>query len=346
MSTSPGSTILDYQSASIDALTVLINPTRFYRLQSLTSSTGGRENPVGMVIDLHDPTGLAGINNPDKGRKVIQWSSHGSLLFGSDGHNQEWWFIPSGQRNNKPVYKIFNNGFLNFLTDNNSGAPICKNSNGSDNQLWELIPSAFDQCFTIRNFLTQRVLEVPGNNTEGSQLLMSAMSATGNNSNQFFRFLAQPPQVFNHDIRSDTWARLSPSYATDKAMDLSAGSAANGTNIQLWQYMPGNYNQQWQIQKEDRFFTIRSRSPGKAAEISAFSLSNAGNVVSWDYWGGKNQQYIVIEAAREDGKFILFNINSGKCIEAAGWGRENGTNVQQWDFLNGSNQKWEIRVAR
>jgi len=341
--------IVDYNSADLATLENLINPTSSYRLQSVTNWTGDKDLKAGMVIDVDDPTGFAAINNSNKGRRVIQWSNHGSLAFGSDGHNQEWWFIPSGQRNNKPVYRLFNNGFLNFLTDNNSSSPVNENGNGSNNQLWELITSDMAGCFFLRNLATQRCVQVPTDMNEGSSLLMANMNtdnAEGRNNNQKFRLLRQPVPAFGDNITQDSWVKLAPSYATDKVMDLTAGNAANGSNIQIWQWMTGNNNQQWQIRNEGNYYTLKGRAvSNKCVEVYGFSQANAGNVVNWDCLAGKNQQWIVIECVRERGKYVLFNRNSGKCLEVAGWGRDNGSNVQQWEFVNGTNQKWEIRKA-
>jgi cathepsin L len=331
----------DYNTSSASVLELLINPSTFYRLQSVKNWTGDAVLRAGMVIDLNDPV----IGNPDKGRKVLQWSSHGQIALGSDGHNQEWWFIPSGQRNNKPVYKIFNNGFNNFLTDNNSGSPICENGTGNTNQLWELIPSGETNCFFIRNVATTKCVQVPGNMNEGSALVMATMNmdnTEGRNDDQKFRLLREPAPILNNNITAADWVKLVPHHAGDKALDLSAGSTNDVTQVQIWQWINGNPNQLWQLTRDGQFYSIRSRASNKCMEVYGFSADNGGNVVSWSCLSGRNQQWIVIECMRDRGKYVLFNRNSGKCLDVSGAGRTDGTHVHQWDFVNANNQKWRI----
>jgi hypothetical protein len=300
-----------------------------------------------MVIDLDDPTGLAAVGNSNKGRRVIQWSSHQELAFGSDGHNQEWWFIPSGEVNNKPVYKIFNNGFLNFLTDNNSGSPICENGNGTNNQLWELIPANCSNCFFIRNVASRRCIEAPADRNEGTTFMMRNMltdNTDGMNDHQKFRLLRQADPVFS-SFSPGEWIRVSPQHENSQALDLAGGNNADGTNVQTWQWINGNANQYWKAERNSNYFSMKSRAADKCLEIFSFSRDNGGNAVSWSCWGGKNQQWLIIECSRDRGKYILFNRNSGKCLDVSGMARTNGTNFQQWEFVNSNNQKWKIERA-
>ena len=332
---------IDYNTAELSALENLINPSIFYRLQSITNWTGDAALKPGMLIDLDDPV----IGNPNKGRRVIQWSSHGSIVGGSDGYNQEWWFIPSGQRSNKPVYRIFNNAFNNFLTAHSSGFPICETGTGSANQLWEMIPADWGNCFFIKNVGTGQCVQVPTSMDEGQSLLMAPMNTTneaGLNNRQKFRLLPQPARLWNNPISATDWVKLVPHHAPDKALDLAGGNTADGTQVQTWQWVNGNHNQYWQLTAAERGYNIRSRAANKCAEVYGFSTDNGGNTVSWSCWGGKNQQWLIIECMRNRGKFIIFNRNSGKCLDVFSAGRDNGTKVHQWEFIGAENQKWRI----
>jgi C1A family cysteine protease len=292
------------------------------------------------VLDCDDPVGLAAVNNSNKGRRMIQWDSHNrETLVSSDGYNQEWFFIQSGKRGEKPVYKIFNNGFTNFLTDNGSGKPVCENGSGTDNQLWFVMPQGNKSLVKIKNVATGKFVEVPaGNNGNGAEILM-ANASTG--TNQLFDLNIT---AYNPNIPLEKYFVI-PKHSSNTALDITAGNTNNGTRMQLWQKINNNGNQTWKLTFDggSRYFRFHPAvADGRCLEVLNISMDNGAGAGIWDCWEGLNQDWLIIRIAREDDKFIIFNRNSGKCLDAAAWGRNNGTAVQQWDFVNGDNQRWKL----
>lgn len=148
----PPSTV-NFETATFRVLDSLYAYANKYRIASRQSLK---------VLDCDDPTWFDGINNPNKGRRMLQWDSHiQETATSSDGFNQDWLFLFAGNRNEKPVYKIFNAGFINFLTDNNSGKPVCENGSGLDNQLWYIMPQGNRSVVKIKNVATNKYIQVP-----------------------------------------------------------------------------------------------------------------------------------------------------------------------------------------
>jgi len=283
------------------------------------------------VFDCDDPP----FGSADKGHKMQQWSNHGQIFAGSDGHGQEWFFIEAGRRREKPVYKIFNNGFTNFLQANASN-PRCENGNGGDNQLWYIMPQTSRGVVKIKNVETNKFLQMPAGDNDGALIEMANESSS---TSQLFDLNITS---YNPGIADDLY-KLMPKHHDNSALDLTAGNMNNGTGLQIWDKVGGNPNQSFRFVASGYYFKIHpGKNEGKAMEVLSFSTNNGGRVGIWDNTEGMNQDWLIIRMARESDKFILFNRNSGKCLDVSGVGTANGTVVHQWDFVNGDNQKWKI----
>jgi Papain family cysteine protease/Ricin-type beta-trefoil lectin domain-like len=303
---------------------------RFSRMQSVQSN---------LTVDVHDPV----FDDGQKGRRVQQWSSHAQIPLGSDGHNQEWIFLPCGKVNEKPIYRLLNYGFTKYLTDN-GGTALTENANSLGNQTWFIENSPTTGVYYIKNAYSQKYLQVPaGNNAEGSIITLG--NFTGGN-NQKFSISSIGTEAYLGD-KENTEIYILPSHATHMALDLPGGNYTDNTQLQIWQRMDGNKNQafritwNWTVQA----YSIASlQRPGnKNLEIYGFSRDNGGRAVIWENVEGENQFWYIIPVVREGGRFLIINKLSGKSLDVSGVGTANGTPIVQWDYVNGGNQKWEFR---
>lgn len=308
---------------------------RFYRIQN-------EQN--GLVVEVDDPV----IGSADKGMKVQQWTSHGPIPLGSDGHNQEWYFLPAGRIGDLPTFRILNNGFMKFLTDNGSVSPSTEAGNGSANQVWCLEPVSFSPLkVRIKNVQTNKYIELPnGDQHEGTRYNMAALT---DQSNQ--HFLVSAVWAPGIDLGRYTGNLfLLPAHQTGMALDRAGGSLNNGNPVQLYTKMLNNGNQLWNINYDaslNAYFIQPSGAMNKTIEVFSFSNANGGGTGIWDKWTGENtnQRWIILPIVRKPGRFAIFNWNSGKCLDVAGAGRTNGTRVQQYDFAEADNQEWVIEKA-
>jgi C1A family cysteine protease len=301
------------------------------RLQSIQSN---------LTVDVEDPV----IGSADKGRKVQQWSSHTQIILGSDGHNQEWWFLPCGKVDEKPLYRILNNGFTKYLTDN-AGIALTENANSSNNQLWFIENSTQAGIYYVKNYFSGKYLQLPLNNRSEGAIVSLGVYTGGDN--QKFRIASLRTNAFLGD-KENTDIFIVPSHATNLALDLPDGNYSDNVQLQVWQQNNGNRNQAFDIRWDNdaRAYTIfsRQRPDGtKNIEMYGFSKDNGGRAVIWEKLNGENQFWYILPVVRESNRFLIINKLSGKSLDVSGVGTANGTLIQQWDFVNGGNQKWEFR---
>lgn len=302
---------------------------RTSRLQSVQSN---------LTVEVDDP-----VIGAEKGRKVQQWSAHAQIPLGSDGHNQEWYFMPCGKADEKPLYRILNNGFTKYLTDN-AGIALSENENGTNNQVWCIENSPVAGIYYFKNYLSGKYLQLPvGNRSEGA--IVSLGTFTGAD-NQKFRVNSVYPGAYLGD-KEDVDIFIVPSHATNMALDLPGGNYSDNTQLQIYQQMNGNRNQafriQWNADAQAYRICSRQRAGNKVLDMYGFSKDNGGRAVIWENVNGENQLWYIIPVIREGGRFMIINKLSGKSLDVAGVGNANGTLIQQWDYVNNGNQKWEFR---
>lgn len=296
------------------------------------------------VMEVDDP-----VTGPEKGKRVQQWSGHGQLAFGTDGNNQEWFFILSGKMNDKPVFRILNNGFMKFLTDNGLGNPVAEFGNGNNNQLWYIeIVSNSPTKIMLKNVASLKFIEITaGNNQDGVAYRMAERT---NNANQQFITSALSISRYQFTLKFPGDVYFLPAHATDKALERPGGNLYNGTELQIWTKMSGNGNQLWKIEHDanmNAYFIKPSNNTGKTIEVLSFAKENGGKAGIWDKWEGDNynQRWMILPVVRKSDRYVIINMNSGKFLDVSGAGRTNGTKVHQWEYVNADNQEWLIQKA-
>lgn len=121
-------------------------------------------------------------------------------------------------------------------------------------------------------------------------------------------------------------------------LDVTAHSADNGTNIELYQSNKKTAQKFMFMENEDGSYTIRTHVSGgtSCVEIVNGLITEGANVQEWELNGASCQDWY-LENATEPGEVMdtskvynLLNMNSNLYMEVAGAKKENGANVQQW----------------
>jgi hypothetical protein len=112
-----------------------------------------------------------------------------------------------------------------------------------------------------------------------------------------------------------------------KCVDVSGGSTADGTKIQLWTCTNG-VNQQWTVNGD----TLRAF--GKCMTVAGGSTANGAQVQLSTCNGSGAQNW----TAGANGSLV--NPQSNKCLDANGGSTANGTQLIIWTCHGGTNQRW------
>lgn len=128
-----------------------------------------------------------------------------------------------------------------------------------------------------------------------------------------------------------------------KALDVSGGGTADGTNVQQWGY--GGYaNQKWTLTYlGNGQYQVLGLASGKALDVYKKSTANGANIDIWTWNGGTNQKWIVTPTG--SGYFKLTSVRSGKVANVDGGSTADGANVNQYQANGGANQQWSISIA-
>ncbi|MDG6101394.1 RICIN domain-containing protein [Dactylosporangium aurantiacum] len=110
------------------------------------------------------------------------------------------------------------------------------------------------------------------------------------------------------------------------------GSAANGTQVQLWD-CSGGTNQRWTYTSGKQL----TMSGTRCLDASGAGTTNGTQVIVWDCHGAANQQWNV------NSNGTITNVQSGLCLDANGAATANGTKLILWSCNGGTNQRWSLR---
>jgi hypothetical protein len=126
--------------------------------------------------------------------------------------------------------------------------------------------------------------------------------------------------------------------ASDKALDVAAGSAAAGANIQQWDYA-GQPNQVFRVIDLGRGeVAIIAEHSGLAMTVTG--AHNGANIVQREWRNSPFQRWRLQNIGGN--YYRIVNAGSGKSLDVAGRSRFNGANVQQWNYAAQQNQEWRF----
>lgn len=214
--------------------------------------------------------------------------------------------------------------------------------NGSAAQKWSV---TFDDngYATIKNVGSGKVLDAQyGNSNSGTNVWQYA----GSDSNK-----AQKWRITAND---DGTVSIISALSSTSAIDVSNGSSANGSNVQLWS-SNGSQAQRFtfvatspkvssggQADIADGYYTFTTATNLKhKLDVQAWSKSDGARIQLWDSTDGENQTFKIQK--QDDGFYSITSVWSGKSLDVDSGCVIPGTKIQQWAFSgDNGNQKWAI----
>ena len=128
------------------------------------------------------------------------------------------------------------------------------------------------------------------------------------------------------------------SVATNKCIDISGSSTADGAKVQEWD-CNGTNAQKFHISPTDSgYWKIINVNSQKGLDIKDVSTAANAVVQQWTYSGGTNQQFQFI--ARGSNQFSFHPRHTGMAVDLY-WGTaDNGTIIVQYPYGGTTNQLW------
>lgn len=116
----------------------------------------------------------------------------------------------------------------------------------------------------------------------------------------------------------------------NRYLDIPAdGISANGTQLQIWDYAPGNQNQIFQLTDTGRGWRITSLQSSKVIEVRDSSHDDYAQVAQWDKHDSACARWDIVK--NSDGSVSFKNRESGKYLNVCGGDNAgNGTKIIQY----------------
>lgn len=233
-----------------------------------------------------------------------------------------------------------------------AGAPVqAYASNGTLAQRWRiaLVPGA-ENTYTIQNLGSAKFLtadsagtvsqRAASGTTAGAAAGTSAATDTGAAAGATAASPAQQwtPVITAHGIAFESVAH------PGRVLDLTAGSTANGTRLQLWQANDSPAQAFALASTTDTLpngtYTLTVANTNLAIDVANASYASGANVQVFQSNNSGAQKWNVAHNA--DGTYTIVNAASGKALDVAGGSAYSGANVQQYQPNGSAAQRWNI----
>jgi hypothetical protein len=130
------------------------------------------------------------------------------------------------------------------------------------------------------------------------------------------------------------------SKASDKVLDVSGCSTADGANVHQWMWLGGNC-QRWSVEPTSGgYFRLVAQHSGKVLDVSGCSTAAGANIHQWPWLGGDCQQFLIEPAG--NGYYRMVARHSGLVVDVDNCSTANGANVKQWTWWGGDCQLWRF----
>jgi hypothetical protein len=137
-----------------------------------------------------------------------------------------------------------------------------------------------------------------------------------------------------------------------RVLDVTNGSTANGTPVQLWQLTSGNTEnfQQWGVRARGlngNGYEIYNWGSGKCLDRrSDVAIGNGNPVQMWqcnsqDVPARDNQLWYPVKIGNSNWVELTNGVD-GRCLDVTNFSNSNGARLQVWDCLGNWNQRWNI----
>lgn len=230
-------------------------------------------------------------------------------------------------------------------------------SNGTLAQRWRiaLVPGA-ENTYTIQNLGSAKFLTADSAGTvsqraasgsaTGSAAGTSAATGTGAATGAGAAAgatAANPAQQWTPVITAHGIVFESVAHP-GRALDLTAGSTANGTRLQLWQANNSPAQAFSLASTTDALpngtYTLTVANTNLAIDVANASYASGANVQVFQSNNSGAQKWNVTRNA--DGTYTIVNAASGKALDVAGGSAYSGANVQQYQPNGSAAQRWII----
>ena len=208
-------------------------------------------------------------------------------------------------------------------------------SNGTLAQRWRiaLVPGA-ENTYTIQNLGSAKFLTADSASTVSQRAASGATAgATAANPAQQWT-----PVITAHGIAFESVAH------PGRVLDLTAGSTANGTRLQLWQANNSPAQAFALAPTTDALpngtYTLTVANTNLAIDVANASYASGANVQVFQSNNSGAQKWNV--ARNADGTYTIVNAASGKALDVAGGSAYSGANVQQYQPNGSAAQRWSI----
>ena len=214
-------------------------------------------------------------------------------------------------------------------------------SNGTLAQRWRiaLVPGA-ENTYTIQNLGSAKFLTADSAGTVSQRAASGAATGTSTAAGTTAASPAQQwtPVITAHGIAFESVAH------PGRVLDLTAGSTANGTRLQLWQ-ANGSPAQAFALAPTtdtlpNGTYTLTVANTSLAIDVANASYASGANVQVFQSNNSGAQKWNVTRNA--DGTYTIVNAASGKALDVAGGSAYSGANVQQYQPNGSAAQRWSI----
>lgn len=128
-----------------------------------------------------------------------------------------------------------------------------------------------------------------------------------------------------------------------KALDVSAGGTANGTQLVQWGWN-GATGQRWTFTEQGNGqYQITGVASGRVMDVAGVSTANGAKIHLWDWLNANNQKWTITPVGNSS--FKLTAVHSGKALDVNGGSTADGANIIQWPYGGATNQQWLISIA-
>jgi len=133
------------------------------------------------------------------------------------------------------------------------------------------------------------------------------------------------------------------SRRSNKVMDVSSGSVANGAQIVQWGYSGAN-SQKWDVATiGNGQYQATGVASGKVIDVNGGSTGAGATLVIEPSSGVNSQRWLAVPCG--DGFFHFVSVNSGLTVDVSGGSTADGANIIQWPYKGSTNQQWQMSVA-
>ena len=133
--------------------------------------------------------------------------------------------------------------------------------------------------------------------------------------------------------------RIVSALDNNKCVDISAGSAANFANVQIWSNANCPQQKFTFTYLNNGYYSIKATHSGKSLDVNEARNTAGTNIQQYEWNGTSAQQWVLKDAG--DGYFYIIS-KTGLYLDVNGGATANGTNIQGWIGNGTKAQKWRL----